>query len=296
MSNKKKNIEWQEYEALIFKIYQELEPHAEVRHNDFIYGHDSKSERQIDISIRQNIAGHKILMIIQAKNIKRSADINVIGEFASVIKDVKAAKGVLICNKGFTKKAKEYAKDLGVDVCSVYDASSKNWTTELNFPVIKKSIIVIARVKHQSVILEDRTIDGIRLEHPTKALETFVAAWQAGTIPKEEGSHTFELDRSIIKLPVKSMPMTSYIKYDVSYKYHLKSFIPSDYRGIKDYISEKFKASFIEFNEKIPFLNDGTWQHVSNPNLLAIDTSHLKIDISSIDFYKHHFINIEWKE
>jgi len=74
-----------EFEQLVYNIYKELEPHADVRWNDFIEGNDSKIQRQIDISIRSEVAGHKILIIIQAKDQKRPADVNIVGELKIVV-------------------------------------------------------------------------------------------------------------------------------------------------------------------------------------------------------------------
>ena len=88
---------------MVYKIYKELESHADLRWNDYIMGQDSKIERQIDISIRSKIANHNLLIIIQAKDQKRSADVNMVHVFEGVIKDVGAQKGILICNTGFTK-------------------------------------------------------------------------------------------------------------------------------------------------------------------------------------------------
>ncbi|OQX52969.1 MAG: hypothetical protein B5M48_04335 [Candidatus Omnitrophica bacterium 4484_213] len=42
-------------------------------------------------------------MIVQARNYKNPADIDDVGELATVIKDARASKGVLICNAGFTR-------------------------------------------------------------------------------------------------------------------------------------------------------------------------------------------------
>jgi hypothetical protein len=97
--------EWLEYEELAARIYADLEPQARVKHNDMIKGQESGIERQIDVSIRDTIAGHEILVIVQARKRSRPADVNVVGEFASVIRDVRASKGVLICNAGFTSAA-----------------------------------------------------------------------------------------------------------------------------------------------------------------------------------------------
>nr|WP_121270871.1 hypothetical protein [Pedobacter schmidteae] len=85
MTKAKKQFDWKDYEDLIHQIYTELEPAADVRKNDFIQGKDTGTKRQIDISIRSNIAGHKILIIVQAKKLKKPADINIVGEFDAVI-------------------------------------------------------------------------------------------------------------------------------------------------------------------------------------------------------------------
>jgi hypothetical protein len=57
------------YEQLVYKIYKELEPLADVRFNDYIEGHVSQTKRQIDVSVRVNIAGSEIPMIVQAKDL-----------------------------------------------------------------------------------------------------------------------------------------------------------------------------------------------------------------------------------
>src|SRR6185436_16731380 len=120
-------MSWREFEKLTAKIYQELEPYAVVTHNDHILGIESNTSRQIDVSIRYSIDNQDLLTIIQAKNYGQPADINVVGEFASVIRDVRANKGILVCKSGFTSKAKSYAQNLGIEVCNIHDATSRNW-------------------------------------------------------------------------------------------------------------------------------------------------------------------------
>ena len=57
-------------------------------------------KRQIDVSSRTDVAGHPILIVVQAKDLSRPADVNVVGEFAAVIDDVHASKCVLSCSGG----------------------------------------------------------------------------------------------------------------------------------------------------------------------------------------------------
>jgi hypothetical protein len=50
------------------------------------------------------------LIIVQVKDLARPADVNVVGEIQSVIRDVRAAKGVLIFSGDFTQPAVEYGR------------------------------------------------------------------------------------------------------------------------------------------------------------------------------------------
>ena len=127
---------WLDYEQLVASIYADLEENAVVIHDDKIQGSESGGERQIDVSIRTSIAGHDVLIIVQAKDHERPADISVVGEFLSVIRDVRAAKGVLICSGGFTDRAIAYAKSVNVDVCTAHDAQTRKWAIGLTIPLL----------------------------------------------------------------------------------------------------------------------------------------------------------------
>ncbi|WP_312189735.1 restriction endonuclease [Sphingobacterium sp.] len=116
-----------EYEMLIEQLYRRLEPNAKIIQDDHIFGIDTNTYRQIDVSIRYSFAGIKNLIIIQAKDYKNPADINKVGEFLSVIRDVNANKGILICANGFTKKAIEYAKNKGIELLTLHSAQNKKW-------------------------------------------------------------------------------------------------------------------------------------------------------------------------
>jgi len=128
-----------EYELLIEDLYKQLAPNAKIIQDDFILGRNSNTKRQIDVSIRFQNMGINYLTIVQAKDYSRPADIKVVDEFKSVIEDTLANKGILICSKGFTKKAKEYGKKVGIELLSIHEASNKNWQT-LVYVRIKKTI------------------------------------------------------------------------------------------------------------------------------------------------------------
>lgn len=126
-----------EYELLVDKLYRELEPNAIVTFDDKIYDPRAQKHRQIDVSIRYKFAGVDHLIIVQAKDHKRKADVAVVDQFQSVIEDTNANKGILISVSGFSKSAINKAKSYGIECLSIHSALNKKWETVLKIPVEK---------------------------------------------------------------------------------------------------------------------------------------------------------------
>jgi Restriction endonuclease len=116
---------WAEYEAFAHEIVTALAPFVTVTHDDHIVGRESEARRQIDISARWTDGGDENLLIVQVKDCKRKADVNTVGEFRSVIQEIGAQKGILICSGGFSKPAGTYPRNLGLLLWSLADARSK---------------------------------------------------------------------------------------------------------------------------------------------------------------------------
>ncbi len=126
-----------DYELLIENLFRQLEPNADITQDDYILGKNSGTKRQIDVSIRFQNMGLTFFTIVQAKDLSRPADIKIVDEFKSVIEDVSANKGILVCSKGFTKNAKVYAEKCGIELLSIHEASKKNWQALVYFKVRK---------------------------------------------------------------------------------------------------------------------------------------------------------------
>ena len=125
-----------EYEEFVFKIFSEFYRGFTLTLNDRILGNQSGIRREIDISMRGQVDGVELLYLVQAKDHKRPADVKIIGEFSSVIKDVGASKGFLICAAGFAKTIHRYARTLGIELLSVEDIKSNKWCADVQIPVI----------------------------------------------------------------------------------------------------------------------------------------------------------------
>jgi hypothetical protein len=240
-------------------------------------------ERQIDVSIHSEIAGHEILIIVQAKNWKEPADVNAIGEFASVIKDLRAKKGVLICRAGFTSTALEYARNIGIDLCMLHDAESREWSLDIKLPLLwidylpkLRPIMNLYLDAGDSFSHDPRewilSVDGGK----TRILpfETFINKWNAGELDRRKGNtHRLLPKQNGIKLLVGEgvwKPVDSLIiEYQVERQAWLAYFSPTQCRGILDVIKDEFVPSFFKLGE-IPLIRDDSWKQVEDPDKLVI--------------------------
>ena len=274
---------WLEFEKLAAQIYSELQPNAQVKHNDKIKGLETGIERQIDVSIRSEIAGHKILIIVQAKDWKEPADVNAVGEFASVVKDIRAQKGVLICRGGFTSTALEYASNIGIDLCMLHDAESRDWSLDIKLPFLL--IDYLPKLRPMMNLYLDAgdsfsrdprewilSADGGKTR--LLVFETFINKWNAGELDRRVGNtHRLLPQQNGIKLLVGDgiwKPVDSLIlEYEVERRAWLAYFSPPECRGILDVIKGEFVPSFFKLGE-LPLIRDDSWKQVEDPDKLVI--------------------------
>jgi hypothetical protein len=144
---------WKEFERLVYEMQKSFaEPTAIVAPNDHIDGHDSKTSRQIDISIRSHIANHEVLIVIDCKDYKDPVDVKEVGEFSSVVKDVRANKGVMVASHGFTKAAVEMARSHGISTLTFVDTENIDWKSFVTIPVLlERTSVDGVSIRFQSV-------------------------------------------------------------------------------------------------------------------------------------------------
>ncbi|MDO6739455.1 restriction endonuclease [Wenyingzhuangia sp. 2_MG-2023] len=109
---------WRKYERQIHQELTSVFTDCEFEFDDRIFGKHSRIDRQIDISIRGNIGGNKILGIIDCKHFSKNIDIKIIESFLGMLEDTKANFGLIITNKGFSSSAKNRAnvRNLRLDI------------------------------------------------------------------------------------------------------------------------------------------------------------------------------------
>lgn len=290
-----KRPEWAEYEALAHKIVSDLAPFATVTHNDHIVGHQSETRRQIDITVRWQDQDNdeENLMIIQVKDYKRRANVITVGEFSSVIEDVRAQRGVLICSGGFSKGAITYARNLGLFLWSLNEAKSKKWRDELTVPVLRSNYVPSLEFSGKLKTGVDnttiprnlsgmaaRTIDGSTGEvtfTPFDISQDFLERWSRGELNIEPGiQHRLEIDLDLTikgSRPDGSTVIHNFISPSYTYTVAKSSYVaqlkPSDYRGIRDHLDDNL---FIptEIALSTPPITDAAWTPISDPSRLAV--------------------------
>lgn len=185
-----------EFELAAKEIYQQLEPECQIEHDQSLKGRHSGINRQIDVTIRKNIAGHELLIIVQCKDENKKLDVNKVGEFSAVMNDVGAHRGVLIAKKGFSKSALQLAKRSGIDCCLLHHAKYKDWTQELKIPIIFEDI-------HASISWNLKVFleKGSRIDFDPKRFKVsnikihdeFVQRWNSGKVDYQSGIHQLDL-------------------------------------------------------------------------------------------------------
>jgi hypothetical protein len=287
---KKQNVDWRSFEEFVARIYKEIDPNAEVKHNEEVEG------RQIDVTIRKKVVGIDLLIIIQAKWYNKPVQVTHVDAFESVIKEVGASKGILVCNKGFTKGAKEKAARVKIELCSVYDSESETYRkTQLIIPVIKTSVIINLSIKHKIQMQQSATIDKIGVADHRILANEFIDKWVNDKIDKSVGAHNFKMDNQAFTLDHPfAADVESYMHYTVNYRHHFKYMSPDEYRGVEDYITQNFTASFIKFNDINPLNTDISWKYIPDLKEIAIKVSHLKVETLTSDLFGIKMISYEW--
>lgn len=275
---------WQGFERLAETIYRELHDVADVQWDDHIHGHDTEMLRQIDVSIRWSDGDRERLAIVQVKNWKTRANVNAVGEFASVVRDVRADKGVMVCNAGFSKKAHTYARNLGIELHNLHDAQSKDWRRNLTVPILwseqlpELDMNAMARFEAGDKIHPDQVgfVDLGNVQRDFHSL--FVERWNVGELDRTPGLHhpydplgpvslkVTAADGTIQMRPTAGQEMT----YKVNQRSWLGQFEPEVCRGYVDYLQDDaFVVTYLPVGE-VPRRRDEAWVPVSDPGRVAV--------------------------
>lgn len=127
---------FRDLEILVAKIQRQLAPDASVQHNASLDGRKSRTKRQIDVLVEQMVGQYRMRIVIDSKDYASPVDVKGVEEFAGLVDDVGAHKGVLVCPKGFTTAAKARAADLQMELYSPIDTDPHKWQVEMTAPFL----------------------------------------------------------------------------------------------------------------------------------------------------------------
>jgi hypothetical protein len=244
------------YERFVYDKIRRLFPDAQVVLNDKLLGEQSGMQREIDISIKMTVGTAEIVYIVQCKDRgKRPADIVVLGEFSSVIKDVGATKGFLICTSGFAKSNHKYARTLGIELLTVEDIKSGRWHADIKIPLIyiKKTINyvldasvianeeLVAKNQAQAIPVNldiDVTLISYDLGATSITIKEHVQSWIAKAGSFLGDVVDIDLVRPGLRLKVADTWLACEdlrINLATERKYYLKYLTPAEYSQVRDH-------------------------------------------------------------
>jgi hypothetical protein len=191
--------DWLILEELVASIQKQLAPKARVEHNVYVRGHITGVDRQVDILVTQMIGQYPMSIAIDCKDTKRPVDTKGVGEFAELVRDISANKGVLVCPTGFTKAALKTAKSYQIELYRPVDTGNHKWKVQASIPALCdfRSASLAFTIECSAPLPfmlsthpANLTVFNNAGENLGTPLAKTSARWNSGEFPIEPGIHT----------------------------------------------------------------------------------------------------------
>jgi hypothetical protein len=275
---------WKQFEEFVKEVQEHLAPDAKVTTNERIMGASGK-QRQIDVVVRKTVGQFSLLIAIDCKDWKTKVDIQDVEMFVGMVEDVKANKGALVCNSGFTDGAKSIATMKGISLFSAIDVQSIDWPAFAAIPAL-------VRLRSLQKFSLSFSYNGLSSFSPPTGsiplLEVFdaegksqgvvgrliYAAWNSGIVPPTPGHHK----------GVKFLPKPAYYRVGdkiigpveilgnihVEEKIYLGNWPLEEAKGFRDEVTGEFSTrSFTTSGLQISDVIN-TWTQIANESDLAV--------------------------
>jgi Restriction endonuclease len=267
---------WLDLEKLAALVYAELEPDSTVTHNATLSGRLSGGPRQIDVLIEN--AELESLVVVDCKDWNRRVNVVDVGAFTSLVEDVEATAGILICNKGFSKQARALAANKGISLCQLHDVESRKWQLDILIPIVWTQIQIadLSGGFRGRLVEGDSLATGVppeiringRLVDP---LQAFVEGWNRGDfILRKAGRWTAETPAELVTLEGNVRYVLVHINTRVATRTRLGYVTPQQSRGIFDVETEEYQTVQLNATETLLQYPDGGWREVGDESELAI--------------------------
>lgn len=123
----KKTKKGKEFEKLVELLEHCLIPDgAKVKSPDYIPDKITGSLREVDVSIRMNVASVPILIIVECRDRTKTEDVTWIEQLAQKRNDLNAAKAVAVSSSGFSQNAQTKARILDIETRCIDDITSND--------------------------------------------------------------------------------------------------------------------------------------------------------------------------
>ncbi len=132
-------MNWKEYEREIHAEFRMLFPEAQVLRNQKLEG-KSGARRQIDVLIRDRAAGRTVNIVVDGKYFNRKVNVGVVESFAGLVRDVRADRGILVTNVGYTsgalKRAQSERQGIELDILTTDPINLWMFQSKWGFPYV----------------------------------------------------------------------------------------------------------------------------------------------------------------
>ena len=116
--------DWGAFEDLVAELHKTGD--VTVERNVVLSG-QSGAPRQIDVVIRHKSALFEHLILVECKYWKRRVRREQVDAFVTAVRDLRAARGIIVSTKGFQQGAITQARLDGIDLFSIRELSKTEW-------------------------------------------------------------------------------------------------------------------------------------------------------------------------
>jgi hypothetical protein len=261
-----------DYTKGVLNIYETLYRNSHLIINDTIKSSFNGNTHIFDIGVHTKTLGHEIILVFKLLPIDHKAEILDVIHFLSALKDLKVAKGIIICNGGFSESVIKYAKSNSIDLCTFKDAESKKWNQNLEIPVvwIKSSPLVhsnfIAKYEGGDKIHKDFSKAKFSYDNGNNIFTVYDIIywkWENNEIPHVTDSlHITYINTDSLKTLANFKDWRKVDKLEIYYttreEYFLRYFKPEEYEAIENYLTHDVQFTKVSVEIEV-FNEDETW-------------------------------------
>ncbi len=280
MSDKK----WKQFEQLVAKIHANLSPEAKITLNDKILGKKT-GKKEIDISIKQNIAQYDLLIAIDCKDYSKPLDVKAVEASMGLFDDIGANQGVIVAANGFSSTALKRGTKAGLKLYRLVDTGEHDWKTNVSIP----AFCTLHRLKEYNLsisstgrlILPGNVEDLVELtlyDDNGNVLGTpkqlIYDNWMMGKYPIEVGwQYDLKLtnkDNVTINFQNENFTVNILANINISHEMYFHDMPLSDISGFRDEADKKIITRSITTTPLSLEILQKEWQHLKSKEQLKV--------------------------